>query len=86
MVGFDLLFHLGLDLREILGRDAMRQFDVVIEAVLDRRTGGELRFGPDAQNGGRQNMRAGMAEPLEVGHGRTFMCRRHIGGGDVFGD
>ncbi len=46
----------------------MRQIDVVIEAVLDRRPGGELRLRPDAQDGRGQHMRGGMAEPLEVGH------------------
>ena len=86
VVRFDLLFHLRLDLREILGRDAVRQIDVVIEAVLHRRPGGELRLRPDAQDGRRQHVRGGMAQPLEVGHGQTFMCRRQIGGSDVFGD
>ena len=86
MVRFDLLFHLGLDFLEILGRDAVRQLDIVIEAVLDRRPGGELRFGPEPQDGGRQNMGAGMADPFQLGHGWTFMGVRHIGGGDVFGD
>ena len=52
MVRLDLLLHLGLDFLEIFGRDAMRQFDVVIKTVLHRRPGGELRFRPDFQNGG----------------------------------
>ena len=47
MIGLDLLLHLRLDLLEILGRNAVRQLDIVIEAVLDRRAGGELRFRPD---------------------------------------
>ena len=47
MVGFDFLFHLGLDLLEILGRDPVGEFDVVVEAVLDRRAGGELGVGPE---------------------------------------
>ena len=73
VVRFDLLFHLGLDLLEILGRDAVRQFDVVIEAVLDRRAGGELRFRPDVQDGRRQDVRGGMAQPLDVGHLRALL-------------
>src|SRR4029450_1235706 len=50
MVFFDFLFHLGLDFFEILGRDAMRQLDIIVEAVLDRRSGGELRFRPKTQD------------------------------------
>ena len=68
MVRLDLLLHLRLDLLEILGRDAVRQLDVVIETVLDRRSGGELRFRPDLQNGGGQDVRRGMAQPFDVGH------------------
>ena len=68
VVRLDLLFHLLLDLREILGRDAVRQIDVVVKAVFDRRPGGKLRVRPDAQDGRRQHMRAGVAQPLEVGH------------------
>ena len=86
MVGFDLLFHLRLDFLEVLGRDAVRQLDVVVEAVLDRRAGGELRFRPEAQDGGGQDMGAGMADAFQLGHRRTFMDVRSIRGGDVFGD
>src|SRR5437588_8327190 len=44
MVGFDLLLHLVLDFLEILRRDAVGKVDVVVKAVLDRRTGRELGF------------------------------------------
>jgi hypothetical protein len=47
VVGFDFLLHFLLDPGEILGRNAMRQIDIVIEAVFDRRAAGELGFGPD---------------------------------------
>src|SRR6185437_16076097 len=47
MIGFDLLFHLGLDLLEIFRRNAVRKIDIIIETVLDWRPGGELRFRPD---------------------------------------
>ena len=46
----------------------MRQIDVVVKAVLDRRPGGELRLRPDAQDGRREHMRGGVAEALQVGH------------------
>ena len=62
MVRFDLLFHLRLDLLEVFGRNAVRQFDVVIESVLDRRPGGELRFRPDFQNRRREDMRRRMTQ------------------------
>ena len=67
------LFHLGFDLREVLGRDAVRQFEIVIEAILDRRPGGKLRLRPDAQDRGRHDVRGGMAQPLEVGHLRALL-------------
>ena len=72
MIGFDFLFHLGLDLLEIFGRNAVIQFQIVIETVLDWRTGGELGAGPDLQDGGGQNMRRGMAEPFDVRHLRAL--------------
>ena len=68
LVGLGHGLHLGLDLLEIGGRDAVRQIDVVIEAVLDRRTGGELGLGPDFQQSGRQHVGGGMADAFEVGH------------------
>ena len=73
VVRFRLLLHLGFDLREVVGRDAVRQFDVVVEAVLDRRTGGELRFRPDLEDGRGQDVRGGMAQPLDVGHLRALL-------------
>src|SRR5437667_11459335 len=68
MIGFDLLFHLGLDLLEILGRDAVAEFHVVVKAVLDRRTGSELGVGPEAQDGRGEHVGAGMADALQLGH------------------
>jgi hypothetical protein len=68
VVRFRLLLHLGFDLREVFGRDAMRELDVVVEAVLDRRTRGELRLGPDLQDRGGEHVRGGMAKTLDIGH------------------
>ena len=48
MIRFDLLFHLRLDLFEIVRRNAVRKIDIVIKAVLHRRPGGELRFRPNS--------------------------------------
>ena len=68
MVGLDLLLHLRLDGREVLGRDAVRQVDVVVEAVLDRRPGGELGVGPEAQDGGGHDVGAGMTKGFDFSH------------------
>ncbi len=72
MIRFDLLFHLRLDFLEVFRRDAVRQIDIVVEAVLDRRPGGELRFRPDPQDGRRKDVRRRMAKALEVGHLRAL--------------
>ena len=73
MIGFDLFLHLLLDFREILGRDAVRKLDVVIKAVLDRRAGGELGVGPEAQDGGGEHVGAGMPDALQFGHLRAVV-------------
>ena len=68
MIGLGLLLHLGLDLFEIFRRNPVPQLEVVIETVLHRRAGGELRFRPDFQNRGREDMRTGMADPFQFRH------------------
>ena len=68
MVRFDLLFHLRLDLLEILRRNAVRKIDIVIKTVLDRRPGGELRFRPDFQDRRGQDVRGRMTQTFDVGH------------------
>ncbi len=73
VVRLDLLFHLRLDLLEILRRDAVRQIDVVIKSVFDRRPGGELRLGPEPQDGGGQHVRGGMADAFQLGHLRAVV-------------
>ena len=82
VVRFRFFFHLGFDFFEVLRRNSMRQFDVVVETVLDRWTGGELRLPPDFENGGGENVRGGMAEALQIGHLgallRSFSIVGHI--------
>ena len=68
VVRLDLLFHLRLDLREILRRDAVRQFHVVIKSVFDRRAGGELGVGPEPQDGGGHDVGGGMPDAFQLGH------------------
>src|SRR5262249_24435918 len=68
MVGFDLFLHLLLDFREILGRDPVLQIHIVVEPVFNRRTVGELGVGPEPRDGGRHDVGAGMANPLQLAH------------------
>ena len=72
MVGFDFLFHLRLDLFEVFGRDAVVEFEVVIEAVLDRRPGRELGIRPDLENCCGQDVGSRMPQALDVGHLRAL--------------
>ena len=51
----------------------MAEFHVVIKAVLDRRAGGELGIGPDAQDGRGEHVGAGMADALQFGHLRAVV-------------
>ena len=69
----DLIFlhdreHLGLDLFEVVGRDAMGKIDVVVKPVFHRRPGRELRIGPELRNRRREDVRAGVAQALQFRH------------------
>ncbi len=68
MIGFDLFLHLLLDLLEIVRRNPVRELDVVIEPVLDRWSGCELRVGPDFQNRSGQNVSGRMPQTFNIGH------------------
>ena len=69
--GGDNLRHLGLDLREIIGRKRLVPVEVVIEAVFDGRTDGNLHLVavqfPDSQG---HDMGGGMTENFETSLGR----------------
>ena len=58
VVGLNLLLHLLLELGEVLGGDAVGAFEVVVEAILDRRPVGELGVRPQTQDGGGQDVSA----------------------------
>src|ERR1043166_1273516 len=73
MIRFDLLFHLGLDLLEILRRNAVRKIHIVVKTVFHRRSGSELRFRPNLQNRRRKYMRCRMTKPFEIGHLCTLL-------------
>ena len=64
---------LHFDGGEVLGTDAMLEFDIVIETVFDRRPGGELGIRPKTEDGGGHDMSTGMAHPLQVGHAVTLI-------------
>ena len=73
MVGLDFLFHLGLDGCEVLGRDAVGAFEVVVKAGFDGRAVGELGVGPEAEDGGGHHVRARVADALQFGHFRAVI-------------
>ena len=82
-VGGLLLAHLRLDLLEVGGRQRPRQVEVVVEAVLDGRTDGELRVGEDVKNGGSHHVRRAVAHRGEVVHGPGAQGRGRVLGGFV---
>ena len=57
--------HLGLDLRQVVLRDRLREADIVIEAVFYRGADAELRLGIEAQHGVREKMRRRMAQKVK---------------------
>jgi hypothetical protein len=67
------LLHLGLELHEVVGGQFVLQIDVVVEPGVGRRTDVELRLGKEAKDGGREDVRAGVAEFFE-------RCHRHGSG------
>src|SRR5207245_275589 len=70
--------HLLLNLWEILRRDAMRELDIIIKAVLNRRPGRELRLGPQPQHGGRHHMSARMPDAFQLGHLFTILHKKKL--------
>ena len=46
----------------------MRQIDIIIEPVVDWRSGRELRLRPDFEDRRRQDMCSRMTQTLDVGH------------------
>ncbi len=54
--------HLGLDPLQVVGADRLRELEVVVEAVGDRRSDRDLRVGPQVQDGLGQHMRRGVAQ------------------------
>jgi hypothetical protein len=75
------LFHLRLDLLEVIRRDAvLRQVEVVVEAVFHRRAVGKLGIRPQAQDGGGHHMGTGVAQAVDVGHLGAFFESFSFGG------
>ena len=62
------LLHLGLDPREVLGRQLVVEVDVVVEPGVGRRADVELGIGKDAEERGRQDVGRRVAEFFEGSH------------------
>ena len=64
--GLHVLLHLGLDGREVgLGdRDALRELEVVVEAVLDRRADRDLHAGIEIHHGGGEDVGSVVADEI----------------------
>ena len=60
------LAHFGFDLSQILRRKGERGEHIVVEPVVDARADGELHLGPEALDGLRQHMGAGVPIGLAV--------------------
>ena len=60
------LAHLGFDLSQILRREGERGEHIVVETVVDARADGELHLGPEALDGLRQHVGAGVPIGLAV--------------------
>jgi hypothetical protein len=54
--------HLGLERREVLGRERLRDLEVVVEAVVDGRAEADLRVGAQAAHGRGERVRARVAQ------------------------
>ena len=84
LVFLDNLLHLSLNLFEFGSGDVVVKFDIVVEAILNGRAGGELSLRPDTANGSSQNVRTGVAQTFKVAclvaffQGLTFFLFRHI--------
>ena len=61
----DDLPHLRLERREILGRERRRDLEVVVEAVVDRRTEADLRVGAQPSHRRREHVRRRMPQHAE---------------------
>ena len=58
--------HPRLDLAQVVGRERARQVDVVVEAVLDGRTDGELGVREDLLDRLGHQVRGGVAHPRQL--------------------
>ena len=63
LLGHDLL-HLGFERRQIIGRERLLDFEVVVEAVLDGRTEADLGIGAQAAHCGREDVGPGVPQHL----------------------
>ena len=64
--GGDDLAHLGLDGRQVRLADGLREDEVVVEPVVDRRPEAELRAGEERLNGLRHHVRQRVADAVQL--------------------
>ena len=77
-VGSDDLAHLLLDDGEVFRRQAAREVEVVVEAVLDGRPDGELRLREQRKHGLRHDVRRRMSHPRQALIFRIHMLPRFL--------
>src|SRR5690606_8021649 len=78
------LEHALLDLLEIVGRQWARKIEVVVEAVVDRRTDPELGFREQVLNGLGHEVGGGVAHTRELERFAIFRIDRDVHVLDVF--
>ena len=66
LLGGDAL-HLLLEVGEVVGRERLRDLEVVVEAVVDRRAEADLGVGAKAPDRGREHMRRRVAQHRQRG-------------------
>ena len=76
------LFHLGLELHEVVGGEFVIEVDVVVEPGVRGRTDVELGIGEDAEDGGREDVRGRVAEFFERSHDVGHSGKELSGGFD----
>ena len=83
MVGRDALAHALLDRHEVVGRERARQLEVVVEAILDRRTDAELRSRKQVKDRLGHDVRRRVAHRVELVLGtgvQQLLGRAALGG------
>ena len=65
LVALDRAAHAAVDLAQVVGRERLRQVEVVVEAVVDRGADSELRPFHQLQHGLRHDVGGGVPHPMQ---------------------